>query len=139
MDYNTILLNFSLLHNLKPYEKLGIDNNELRVYDQVYNTNRLAHIHQALARWWRRENRNKVLTFLHYLYATAELTLRSLPITDTWRVSRLYSHLLHSKTGLQTLRETYCDDPQFVLKLKLLDEYTTNLVDSFSHLEYQSQ
>lgn len=123
MDIDKVLIDLSVISQLKNQDKLGVLN--LPGKQELIIFSGKAWL-QGTYRWWKGSNRSDVLEFLHHLVHRVEKhsELFSEPVTEKTKVLRenLKRHTISAIDGLSHLQATYATDNHTVAQLSLISE-----------------
>ena len=123
MDIDGVLVDLSVISQVKDHDKLGVNNLPGRQELVIFSGKAWL---QGTYRWYHGSNRADVVEYLHVLVKRVErhAELFSEPVTEKTRVLResLKKYTISSLEGITHLQTTYADDNQMVAQLILIHE-----------------
>lgn len=123
MDIDGVLVDLSVISQLKDHDKLGVNNLPGRQELVIFSGKAWL---QGTYRWYYGSNRTDVLRYLQVLVKRVERhsELFSEPVTEKTRVLRdnLKKYTVSSLEGLVHLQNTYASDNHLVAQLMLITE-----------------
>lgn len=123
MDIDRVLIDLSVVSQLKDHDKLGVKNLPGKQELVIFSGKAWL---QGPYRWYNGSSRSDVVEYLHALVGRVERhsELFSEPVTEKTRVLRtnLKTHTTASLEGLLHLQTTYATDKNVVAQLSLISE-----------------
>tara|TARA_B100000787_G_scaffold145646_1_gene115933 strand:+ start:5486 stop:5887 length:402 start_codon:yes stop_codon:yes gene_type:complete len=123
MDIDTVLIDLSVISQLKNQDKLGVINLPGRQELVIFSGKAWF---QGTYRWWKGSNRSEVLAYLHLLVLRLQrhCELFSGPVAEKTRVltENLKSHTVSAIDGLSHLQSTYASDNHAIAQLLLISQ-----------------
>lgn len=123
MDIDSVLVDLSVVSQLKDNDKLGVNNLPGKQELVIYSGKMWL---QGPYRWYCGSNRSEVIEYLHILVQKVQKhsELFSEPVTEKTKVLRenLKKKILSSLEGINNLQTTYSTDNHVVAQLQLLQE-----------------
>lgn len=123
MDIDGVLVDLSVVSQLKDHDKLGVNNLPGKQELVIFSGKALL---QSTYRWYYGANRSDVVEYLQALVKKVErhAELFSEPVTEKTRVLRenLKKYTVSSLEGLGHLQNTYSSDKHMVAQIDLITE-----------------
>ena len=123
MDIDGVLVDLSVVSQLKDHDKLGVNNLPGKQELVIFSGKAWL---QATYRWYYRSNRSDIVEYLQALVKRVErhAELFSEPVTEKTRVLRenLKKYTISSLDGLGHLQNTYSSDNHMVAQIGLITE-----------------
>lgn len=123
MDIDGVLIDLSVISQLKDHDKLGVNNLPGKQELVIFSGKSWL---QGTYRWYYGSNRTDVIDYLHVLVKKVERhsELFSEPVTEKTKVLRenLKKYTLSSLEGIIHLQATYAVDNHMVAQLGLISE-----------------
>lgn len=123
MDIDSVLIDLSVISQLKDHDKLGVIN--LPGKQELIIFSGKAWLQPAY-RWLKGSNRSDAIVYLKNLVSKVEkhAELFSEPVTGKTRILRenLKNHTLSAVEGISNLQVTYASDSQVIAQLQLIEK-----------------